>query len=170
MHGLKTVGGVALGAFLVGCQPDPGLLEEAEGAGWERPPGKQVSVEWHQDFFAALQRAEDTNRPILIKFTGSDWSVRCARWREMILGTPEFTLYARENLVLVELDFPRNLPQTTEVVQQNQVLEALFEVEEFPTFILLDPEGEEILRVFGVLPEDPDRFISWLKEGRIDSA
>jgi protein disulfide-isomerase len=44
-------------------------------------------------------------------FTGSDWCGWCIRCKKSF-KTPEFATWAKENVVLVELDYPRRAPQT----------------------------------------------------------
>ena len=55
------------------------------------------------------------------------------RLQKEVFNTPEFTKWAKENVVLVELDFPRKTPQTPEVVKQNQELQQTFAVQGYPT-------------------------------------
>jgi len=128
-------------------------------------PAPAVETEWKEDFSEAVRLARRERRPILLHFTGSDWSPTCSRWRQQILETPEFASYAAANLVLIEVDYPKHKEQVPEVVQQNQVLQAVFAVEGFPTLILLEPSGDEIERISGVLPAGPRDFIAWLRRG-----
>lgn len=48
-------------------------------------------------------------------FTGSDWCGWCIRLQKEVLKTPEFQKWAKENVVLVEFDYPRRTPQTAEI-------------------------------------------------------
>ena len=43
----------------------------------------------------------------MLFFTGSDWCGWCIRLQKEVFFKPEFTKWAAENVVLVELDFPR---------------------------------------------------------------
>ena len=49
--------------------------------------------------------------------------------------------YAKENLVLLELDFPRGKRLSPDLVAQNEKLQDEFKVQGFPTILLLDGEG-----------------------------
>lgn len=150
-------------SLLVGCQGQRAPAEFLASTG-EESPARRKSTEWWEDFMQAVRVAQKQNRPILMNFTGSDWSPPCERWQEQILATPEFADFAAEHLILLELDFPKFKEQVPDVVQQNQVLQAVFAVDGFPTLILLEPDGEEIERMSGVLPQGPREFITWLRE------
>lgn len=45
----------------------------------------------------------------------------------------EFQKWAQDNVVLVELDFPRRTPQALEIKQQNNELQQAFGIKGFPT-------------------------------------
>ncbi len=58
---------------------------------------------------------------VLLDFTGSDWCPWCIRLDKEIFSTSEFKDYAKENLVLVELDFPqgKTLPRAVQKQMRN---------------------------------------------------
>ena len=68
-------------------------------------------AEWHTDLTKAVQLSEKTQKPLLLFFTGSDWCGWCIRLQKEVLMTDEFQAWAKENVVLLELDFPRRTPQ-----------------------------------------------------------
>jgi protein disulfide-isomerase len=98
-----------------------------------------------------------------VNFTGSDWCPPCIQMKKDVLGKAVFQDYAAENLVLLELDFPKGKPQPEEIQRQNEELAGKFKADGFPTFILLSSEGEELARHSGYLPGGPERFIQWTK-------
>ena len=61
---------------------------------------------WHTDVNEALTEANKTNKPIFAFFTGKTWCSWCKKLEKQILSQEAFTNYAKENLVLLELDFP----------------------------------------------------------------
>jgi thioredoxin-related protein len=63
-----------------------------------------------------------------------------------VLSKPEFEAYAKTNLVLVEVDFPNQKPQSTELKKSNEALQEKFKVEGYPTIIVLSAEGKELYR------------------------
>jgi protein disulfide-isomerase len=91
---------------------------------------------WETNVNKALEVSASTKKPLLLFFTGSDWCGWCIRLQKEVLKTPEFAAWAKENVVLVELDYPRRVPQTEEIKQQNNELQQIFGIQGFPTIIL----------------------------------
>ena len=81
---------------------------------------------WETNVNKAIEVSNKTNKPLLLFFTGSDWCGWCIRLQKEVLKTPEFTKWANENVVLVELDYPRRTPQTAEIKKQNAELQQAF--------------------------------------------
>ncbi|MBE0392583.1 thioredoxin family protein [Flavobacterium sp. PL002] len=88
---------------------------------------------WHTNVKEAIAVSEKQKRPLLLFFTGSDWCGWCIRLQKEVLLTPEFKEWASENVVLVELDYPRRTPQTNEIKAQNSELQQAFGIQGFPT-------------------------------------
>ncbi|MET0760518.1 MAG: thioredoxin family protein [Flavobacterium sp.] len=93
---------------------------------------------WQTDVTKALEISKKTKKPLLLFFTGSDWCGWCIRLQKEVLKTPEFAAWAKDNVVLVELDFPRRTPLTPELQKQNNELVQLFEVRGYPTVWLVN--------------------------------
>jgi protein disulfide-isomerase len=74
-----------------------------------------------------------TGKPILANFTGSDWCGWCIRLKKEVFVTPTFKKWAKENVILLELDYPRRAPQTEEIKKQNRELQQFFKVRGYPT-------------------------------------
>ncbi|TBX70599.1 thioredoxin family protein [Flavobacterium silvisoli] len=88
---------------------------------------------WQTDMNKAMEISKKSKKPLLLFFTGSDWCGWCIRLQKEVLKTPEFAKWAKENVVLVELDFPRRTPQQPEIQRQNQELQQTFGVQGYPT-------------------------------------
>lgn len=93
----------------------------------------QDGLEWHTDITKAVSLSEETKKPLLLFFTGSDWCGWCIRLQKEVLKTPEFAAWAKENVILVELDFPKRTQQPAALKQQNAQLNAFFKVRGYPT-------------------------------------
>lgn len=74
-----------------------------------------------------------TGKPIMANFTGSDWCGWCKKLRREVFDTPEFQKWAKENVVLLELDYPRSFQIPDNIKQQNQQLQQLMGVRGYPT-------------------------------------
>ena len=101
---------------------------------------------WETNVNKAIEVSKKTKKPMLLFFTGSDWCGWCIRLQKEVLKTPEFASWAKQNVVLVELDYPRSKPQTNEIKQQNAQLQQIFQVSGYPTIWFVTPQkiGEQI--------------------------
>lgn len=116
--------------------------------------GARAESSWGTDYKKAQEEAKADHRLVLLNFTGSDWCGYCIQLDRAILSKPEFKDYASKNLVLVEVDFPRRggprwNAQSSELKKQNEELGAKFQIEGFPTLILMDGDGKTVWRYDG---------------------
>ena len=121
---------------------------------------------WLDDYKKAQQEARASNKFLLLDFTGSDWCGWCKKFDKEILSQSQFQDYARENLVLVELDFPRTKPQSPELRRQNQELANQYQVQGFPTIVVLNGDGQKLWQYDGYFPDGPAAFIAQLEKLR----
>jgi protein disulfide-isomerase len=98
---------------------------------------------WETNVTKAMAISTETKKPLLLFFTGSDWCGWCIRLQKEVLKTPEFAAWAKENVVLVELDYPRKVPQTDDIKKQNNELQMAFGIQGFPTIILANATTKE---------------------------
>jgi len=116
--------------------------------------GAEPESLWLTNQTAAVAKAKKENKPILMLFTGSDWCPHCVTMERNVYSTPEFQKFARENLVLLMLDFPSRKEQTREIQRQNRALQGKFGVRGFPTAVLVAPDGRELDRIVGACSKD----------------
>jgi thioredoxin-related protein len=90
-------------------------------------------LSWQTDMNKAMEMSKKEKKPLLLFFTGSDWCGWCMRLQKEVMKTPEFTKWANDNVILVELDYPRNTPQTPEIKRQNMELQQTFAIQGYPT-------------------------------------
>ena len=93
----------------------------------------EMNGDWFKYIEDAKAESDKTGKPILANFTGSDWCGWCIRLKKEVFVTPEFQKWAKENVVLLELDFPRRTPQEEALKAQNSSLQQAFKVRGFPT-------------------------------------
>ena len=117
---------------------------------------------WFENIDKARAEAKDTNKPMLLNFSGSDWCIWCKKLNNEVLSKTVFQKYARENLVLVNVDFPQFTSQNDTLKKQNQQLAQTFRVQGFPTVVLLSSDGKEIGRT-GYQPSGPEKYVEHLK-------
>ena len=98
---------------------------------------------WLTDLDAAKAQGVKENKPVLVDFTGSDWCPPCKSLHKVVFESSEFAA-AASRYVLVELDFPRNTPQTPELKAKNREWQQMYAVNSFPTILLLDAKSGEV--------------------------
>ena len=92
-----------------------------------------TGLTWYTDVIKANEISTATNKPLFAFFTGSDWCGWCHKLQANVFAKPEFIKWAKENVVLVELDFPRGKTLSPELTQQNASLQQTFQVTGYPT-------------------------------------
>jgi thioredoxin-related protein len=125
----------------------------------------RAEASWLTDYEQAKQQAKNNHKLLLIDFTGSDWCGWCIRLRREVFSKPEFQQYANKNLVLMEVDFPRGKEQTRDVRMQNQNLAMQYNIEGFPTIVVLNGEGRQV-GLLGYMEGGVAAFISELEKLR----
>ena len=121
--------------------PETASIERAENG--IRTKGAALG-EWTQDYEAALALAKAEKKPVLLNFTGSDWCYWCKLMDQGVFSKPEWKKWAAKHLVCVWVDFPRNPALVPDIYRQrNQTLSQRYDVQGYPTFVLIRPETEE---------------------------
>ena len=126
------------------------------------PVLRAAEATWQTDPAKAIASAKGTNRLVLMDFTGSDWCSWCVKLNKEVFSQPEFQQFAKDNLVLVELDFPRSKPQTDEEKARNEALAKKFGIQGFPTIVVLNADGKQVGQL-GYMKGGPQAFIDALK-------
>ncbi len=118
---------------------------------------------WMNDFEAAKAKAVKEGKPIFINFTGTDWCGWCIKLEKEVFSKKAFQDYAKENLVLVEVDFPKKKEQSAELKEQNKKLDQEYGVEGYPTLYLLDAQGKKLTNDIGYREGGPEAYVEHLK-------
>jgi thioredoxin-related protein len=120
-------------------------------------------LQWVTDLPKAQAQAKTDHKLVMMDFTGSDWCGWCIKLHREVFSKPEFAEYAKKNLVLVEVDFPRGKKQTEELKKANQALQEKYKIEGYPTIIILNGEGKQVGQL-GYQPGGPKPFIDELEK------
>lgn len=118
---------------------------------------------WDDDYDKALAKAKTEKKMVLLDFTGSDWCGWCVKLDKEVFSKTEFKTYAKDNLVLVEVDFPRGKQQAKKLKEQNEKLQKEFGIRGFPTIIVLNSEGQKVGQL-GYMEGGPTAFIAKVNE------
>ncbi|GAB3913026.1 thioredoxin family protein [Mucilaginibacter boryungensis] len=126
-----------------------------------------TTLPWLGNFNEATSEATKENKYILINFSGSDWCGPCIRLRKEILETSTFEVYAKDHLVLVRADFPRQKKNQLDKAQvkQNEALADKYNPQgKFPYTLLVDKTGKVIKAWDGFPNESPEKFVTEIAE------
>lgn len=118
---------------------------------------------WLTSYDEALKQAQESGKPILADFTGSDWCPPCKMLASRVFDSDSFKKWAGEHVVLLELDYPRKTQQSDELKKQNAGLLKQYKVRAYPTIILMSPQGQEVGRRIGGAT-DPKAYIRQLEQ------
>jgi len=124
---------------------------------------------WLVDLDEAYAISQKEKKPILANFTGSDWCGWCKKLDADVFSKPEFQEWAKKNVVLLELDFPRKkqIPQKNQ--QQNYAMQQALQISGYPTIWLMTLDKNPSTGQFQINPlgktgytPDPAQFIATL--------
>ena len=118
---------------------------------------------WDDDYDKALAKAKTEKKMVLLDFTGSDWCGWCVKLDKEVFSKTEFKTYAKDNLVLVEVDFPRGKQQAKKLQEQNEKLQKAVGIRGCPTIIVLNSEGQKVGQL-GYMEGGPTAFIAKVNE------
>lgn len=106
-------------------------------------------LSWAQAFTdatAAFAEAQQTHKPVLLVFSGSDWCAPCIRLEKEVLSQPGFESVL-DGVVKLHADFPQRTKQSKALRIQNEQLAERFNPQgAFPHLVLLSP-AQEVLQV-----------------------
>ncbi len=121
---------------------------------------------WLTSVPEAKAKAEKEQKLVLMDFTGSDWCGWCKKLDAETFSKSEFIDYAKKNLVLVEVDYPRTKPQSDETKAANKALSDKYEITGFPTLVAMKPDGTVVWKQVGYLRGGPSAMIAKLDEAK----
>jgi len=127
------------------CWPALGVL-----AGLTAWPARAAEVTWLTDLPKAQAQATAEKKSVLLFFHGSDWCPTCRELERDVIKSPEFAAYARQALVLVDVDFPTKGTQSEALKRANAALRKRFNIGDgLPTLVLLNESGETVFQEAG---------------------
>ncbi len=122
-----------------------------------------AELEWQTDLPKAQAQAKAEKKLVLLDFTGSDWCHGCILLNKEVFSRPAFAEYAKKNLVAVEVDFPIKKKLSAAQDQANEALSKKYEINGYPTIIVLDSDGKKIGEL-EYQPGGPTAFIAALEK------
>ena len=107
-----------------------------------------TAQEWQTDFKTAQSIASETNKNILLVFSGSDWCAPCIKLDREVWATEEFIDFSSK-MVLLKADFPKRKANklSDEQQEKNNLLAEKFNTEgNFPLVVVLNSEGNVLYK------------------------
>ncbi len=101
------------------------------------------SAGWVQSLEDAVAQSQNTGKPIMFVFSGSDWCSYCQRLEQEVFQTPEFESWSNQNVIKVMVDFPRYHNLSANIAKQNEELKEYFGglLRGYPTVLLVQTDG-----------------------------
>lgn len=127
--------------------------------------GGTTNIKAQNNLNDALKRAKSENKFVLLNFSGSDWCRSCILLKKTILESEEFKKFADNELVILDVDFPRSKKNqmSKEQVKINENLAEKYNSKgQFPTLIIMDKNGK-VLGKTGYKKMNPDQYIQHIK-------
>jgi protein disulfide-isomerase len=109
------------------------------------------------NFPRSAELAKSTNRPLLLAFLGTDWSISSLKLDREVFDQAELSDNSKYNFLLCKLHFYQTQERSPETIRQNEELATKYKVQEFPTVVVLGADGREIGRL-GYIPGGPKAF------------
>jgi thioredoxin-related protein len=120
-------------------------------------PALGCDVSDDTNFPRAAALARNTRRPLLLAFIGTDWSISSLKLDREVFDQADFADDSKYNFVLCKIHFYQTREQSPETVRQNEELATRYDVRDFPTVIVLRPDGRAIGRL-GYVPGGAPAF------------
>ena len=119
--------------------------------------------DWEDNFQKGIEKAKTEKKIALVDFTGSDWCSWCMKLDKEVFSQAKFKEYAKQNLILIEVDFPRLKPLSRPKQKKNDELAQQYEVTGYPSVIVLDADGKKLGKL-GYMPGGPEAFIAAIEK------
>lgn len=112
-----------------------------------------------EDPEVAFKLSNETQKPLLLIFSGSDWCAPCIRLHDTILTNEQFQHYASDHFILLKVDFPQRKKQDKSKRTENEKLAEKYNPKgQFPHLLLLRPD-QTILSILNYKNQPAHEFI-----------
>jgi len=126
---------------------------KTDKSGWILP-GSNVGDDWYLRLADARSEAAKDEKPILIVFSGPDWSSNCKKFESSVLKSKDFTSSVRSAVVGLYIQHFVNTAAPEEQVDANASLrKALAVPPVYPCTVILASDGKKILGIIQGAPE-----------------
>ena len=113
---------------------------------------------WITDMDDAYKISIESEKPLFMKFVGSDWCKFCMLSESYLFSDKEFQKLAKKELVLFVADKTKDPKIRTENIDKYM---KMYGIKGFPTFIILNSQGKELSRKSGF--DVKFDYMKWIK-------
>jgi thiol:disulfide interchange protein len=144
IKGVLVLANLVLATAVICAEPPSGTASKPTPSPSTQPASKPAAVQWLTSYAEAAQQAAASGRPILTNFTGTDWCKWCKTLKDEVFDTQEFADWSAKNVILLELDYPKDKQQDEATKKQNQELLKKYKVKTFPAVVFLKADGTSV--------------------------
>ncbi len=109
-----------------------------------------AEVTWLTDLGRAQTQAKAENKMVLVFFHDSDGCLPCIQMQKQVFDSAPFAAFARQALVLVDVDLRESAPTSAEAKSAQLALVSKFNVGAgVPSIVLLNPAGDTVFQETG---------------------
>ena len=123
----------------------------------------QANDRWLTNYEHAMAAAEETGRPVLSIFTGSDWCPHCVTLEKNVLDSDAFLSWAEDRVVLLMVDLPQQGISQEERQARSRVC-IKYGVRTFPNTVLIAPDGAKIMGQSGYHGQTPEVWLAAMEK------
>ena len=146
---LALFAAVCSGAFLAFGLAAADSSPKTDEAGWVLP-GANVGADWFVHLKDARAQAAKENKPILIVFSGPDWSSSSKKFESSVLKSKEFSASIRPAVAGLYIQHFVNVSAPEDQISTNQALRKALNVPAvYPCTVILASDGKKLL---GIIP------------------
>jgi len=113
---------------------------------------KKDGLDWYTDITQITKLSNEQKKPVFAFFTGSDWCGWCHKLEADVMTKAGFKAWAKKNVILMELDFPRMKQLPEDLAKQNNSLQQFFHVQGYPTVWIFNITQDSATR-FNIVPK-----------------
>ncbi len=117
-------------------------------------------AKWETDVEKAIEQSQKENKPLLVNFTGKAWCPYCVKLESEVFSKKEFKNYAKEELVLLELDFPRGKKAKKDALAMKSKYSD--KIGGFPTVLMFNPQSKLVGKT-GYTRSTAEKYVENLK-------
>jgi len=118
---------------------------------------------WHEDYSEAEATARESDKVLLLFFTGSDWCIWCQKLEREAFRETALSGSLASDAVPLRIDFPQSRALPPKRQRANAILKEAWNVDAVPSVILYDPVSKKELWRHGYVQLSADDYIDRIR-------